>query len=181
MTSRHIYLIGCLSIGVGAIASSSWAKTMTKPAASEEHAFSMIAAVDQAEIQAADAAIAKGVTGDALDFAKKMKAEHAANLARIDKLAPNAVLDISKDPAATDLKNKKYNELMALNRLDGKSFENAYMDGQVNGHREVLSMIDNDLKPSVWQPEFRRFVSDTRDHVQDHLADAKHVQVARRD
>ena len=155
------------------------------PAASAKHssgdanALSVLAVVNQHEIDLGTQALAKGVTGGVRDYANKMKAEHGTNLEQTRTIASANAFTLTDTGTVKSMKAKGAAEAAKLAKLEGAAYERAYVDAMVKGHAEVLDKLDKTLIPLASDPEVVAHLKATRTHVAEHLAAAKALQAAK--
>lgn len=138
-------------------------------------AVAQLAALDEAEVAAATEAKRRELSPSVDQYASLMKREHAKNLMEIRRLGPSF-----SDPAygtlgANQARQQAAADLAELSKLQGREFERGYMDAMVKGHEDALKMIDDKL-PLLQGANTKRLFSDTRKHVEMHLADARRVR-----
>ncbi len=94
---------------------------------------SFVVAVDVNEILAAAAAQKKKIDGPVMDYAKMLHTAHGENMAKTLALGQSINVTPSDTKAVDALKVKGAGELATLVHLDGKEFENAYLDAMIKG------------------------------------------------
>ena len=132
-----------------------------------------VMAVNDHEIAAANAALAKGVDGDVKDYAQLMTQEHGTNQEQSKSLGQTAGLAPSETDAVKKLKHTKKAERDAMAKLEGDAFEAAYVDAMVKDHAEVLDKLDKELIPAASNASLKAHLTATRQHVAMHLEKAK--------
>ena len=155
----------------------------TAPAApaaapSQAEALALVSAVDDHEMKLAEQAKSKHVSGDVMGYANMMSAEHAKNMA-------DTAAQLEKNGGApadsarlNEMKAKGDAETAQLAALEGHAYEHAYMDAMVNGHTDVLGMLDAMLIPAATDAAVKAHLQMTRDAVQKHLEKAKSVKAS---
>lgn len=63
-----------------------------------------------------------------------------------------------------------------LQSLQGPEFDRAYMQAQLDQHRLLLRMLDEELIPSADDPQYRAYLEQLRADIQAHLANAERIQ-----
>lgn len=63
-----------------------------------------------------------------------------------------------------------------LRNLEGEAFDRAYMQAQLEQHRELLRMLDQELIPAAQDPQYRAYLEQLRTDVQSHLTSAERIQ-----
>jgi putative membrane protein len=141
----------------------------------DAHALAVVATADRDEIAAAKQAQTKKLGADTMAYAKMLQNDHQANLDQTRALAAKAGKDAA--PSDKDAMHKKDAQTLAdLAKLDGDTYEKAYLDAMVKGHTEVLAKLDNDLVPKASDPAVKDHLSKTREAVAAHLEKAKALQ-----
>ncbi|WP_125077236.1 DUF4142 domain-containing protein [Pseudoxanthomonas sp. SGT-18] len=141
----------------------------TSPA--EASALGVLNAINEHEIAAGEQALAKGVTGATADYARLMIDQHTQNRTQTSALGPD---EQSQDAQAQRQKGEQ--ERDTLDDLDGEAYRKAYVDAMVKGHTEALEALDQKLIPAAEREEVRQHLSLTRDHVAQHLEQARALQ-----
>ena len=139
--------------------------------AAERSALGVLNAINEHEIAAGKQAQSKGVSGDVAAYAQRMIDEHTRNRDTTSGLGPNA-----DDADAQAQKRKGEEELATLDKKNGDDYAKAYIDAMVKGHTEALSTLDSKLIPAASRPEVRDHLTTTREHVAQHLEQAKALQ-----
>ncbi|HVH34019.1 MAG TPA: DUF4142 domain-containing protein [Tahibacter sp.] len=149
-----------------------------QPAAGDAEALSTLVVVNKHEIAAAELAQSKEVDAATRDYAKMLEHDHRANLEKVENLSKLTKTPIAESPDAAELKRKAAADRDALAKLDGKAFQNAYLDAMVKGHAEMLSKIDDKLLPGSTDAAVQQHLRSTRESVSRHLAKAKELRGA---
>lgn len=149
-----------------------------QPAAGDAAALSTLVAVNKHEIAAAELAQSKEIDAATRDYAKMLERDHRANLEKVENLSKLTKTPIAESPEVAELKRKTAAERDSLAKLDGKEFQNAYLDAMVKGHAEVLSTIDGKLLPGSTDAAVQQHLRATRESVSKHLAKAKELRGA---
>lgn len=180
------------------------ATTDTPPAAgtgavaSQAEALTLLNAVNEHEIKAAEMAKSKNVTGPVLEYANMMQAEHGKNMSDTNALmqtagAANATGNAGATAGAsatagadatmaansarvTEQKAKAEAKRALLQGQNGEAFARAYIDAMVTDHAEALTMLDSMLIPAATDDAAKQHLQMTRGHIQQHLDKAKQIQ-----
>jgi putative membrane protein len=139
----------------------------------DSNALAIVATVDKDEIAAAKLALTKKMGKGANDYAHMMVTDHQANLTETKKLRGPGE---ASDKAAAPVKKDDEAMMAKLNPLEGKAFEQAYIDGMVEGHTNVLARLDTELLPNASDAKVKAHLQKTRDAVAKHLDAAKALQ-----
>jgi putative membrane protein len=136
----------------------------------------IVAAVDSAEIEQAQLALSKTQTPDVRAFATHMVDQHTASKQTGEQLASQAGLTLAQSPKSEEMGVRGTQMLERLKAADASNFDKTYIDGQIEEHAEVLTMLDDQLIPAVTQPTLRDHLTNARGMVQQHLDQARKIQ-----
>jgi putative membrane protein len=120
---------------------------------------------DAFEIAAAKLAKTNADSADVKSFAAKMVTAHTESTAKIKAAAAKATPAIKPDPTLTDDQNGK---LADLGKLKGADFDKAYVDGQIDAHKDALSLMKSYAKDGD-TPSLKTAAGDIAPIVQQHL------------
>ncbi|RPE76914.1 DUF4142 domain-containing protein [Vulcaniibacterium tengchongense] len=139
----------------------------------------LVQAVDEHEIAAAEQARTKNPSQPVLEYANMLHGEHSKHLQAGRDLARQISVDPATTPAVAAQRDKGQAELRRLADLNGKAYEDAYVDAMVKGHTEALAMLDAKL-PTVTDDRLKQFLTETRAAIAKHLDHGKQLQGSRR-
>jgi putative membrane protein len=111
-----------------------------------------------------------------VDYARKMIMEHGENLKEALKLSH----DIKQPPLASktseDLQAQGKKLVADLSSLKPEELNKAYIDTMIKDHKAALEMIDSDFLANVSNEKLKKYLEDTRAHVNEHLEKALEIQ-----
>jgi putative membrane protein len=142
----------------------------------EKSSLATIAAIDKSEILVSIVAENKNVNADVIDYAKMMITQHGKNLTQILEMAKQLKTGLLSSGKAEQLSQQSKQTLFTLGALEGSEFAHAYADGMVKGHQSALNLIDTKLLKTAKSEEIKKFLTDTRTVVAEHLEHAKKLQ-----
>lgn len=143
---------------------------------SDSNALAMITAINQGEIDQANAAIPKLAHDDAKAFADMMLKHHSEALAKLSTIATEQKMTMMDNGASTAMKRDSAELVGKMGTATaGPVFDRMYMQAQVDGHTKALRMIDNDVLPNIDNMTLKNTVTEMRRQVQEHLAKAQSV------
>ena len=167
-------------------------------APSQAEALTLLNAINDHEIKAAEMAKSKNVTGPVLEYANMMQAEHSKNMSDTNALlqgaggtnpaatntGPAAGAAAATAPGSMGADSARVNEQRAkaeakraqLQGLEGDAFAKAYIDAMVTDHAEALTMLDSMLIPAATDAAVKTHLTTTRQHVQQHHDRAREIQ-----
>lgn len=131
---------------------------------------------NKGEIELAKLAKSKSKNEEVKKFADHMIKEHTTNNKNSMQLAQKLAIKPESNEKSNEMKQEGEKKLTELKSLQGKEFDKAYMDSQVNMHSKVLSDLDNQLLTSAKNPELKAMLEKTRTAVSQHLDQAKKIQ-----
>jgi len=153
-------------------------EAMDRGKKAEAEALATVAVIDLNEITAAAQATAKNISQPVKDYAMELHQSHGMNIDKTLKLGQQIGATPVITPAVEQLQKKGAGQLAAFVQLDGKAFEQAYVEAMVKGHTEALAKLDM-LQKSATNAELKQHLTATREDVSGHLEKAKALQGAR--
>jgi putative membrane protein len=138
----------------------------------------ILAALNNAEIEAGKLAQKKAKDARVKRFAAMMVSQHqSANTKQNDTLKKLG-LTASENSASRDLTSEGASDIESLKSQSGADFDKAYMDAMVRGHQKALTMLDDKLIPAAKSPEMKAQLQSVRGTVDAHLREAADIQKA---
>jgi putative membrane protein len=132
-----------------------------------------VANSDAFEIQSADLAIAHAGREDVKAFARMMKTDHTATSAALAALAPTLSLTAPTPMIDTSHQGK----LDALNGASGESFDDAYLDQQVEAHQTAVRLFEDYLAGAPQGP-LQQWAASTLPTLRTHLQNVQSLENA---
>lgn len=154
-------------------AQSSFASTAT---ANDAGALATVAAIDKNEILLGVVATNKKTIAGVADLAHMMIQQHGDNLTQILEMAHRLKAFPLRGGDSKKLTLQGNEEMAMLGGLEGKTFDKAYTNAMVKGHEAALDLIDNHLMKMATSETVKKFLTETRAVVAEHLAHAKKLQ-----
>jgi putative membrane protein len=148
----------------------------TQSALSDAQILGITHAINQGEIDQANAASGKLQDNDAQAFATKMLTEHSATLAQQTALEQSQNITRAESNVSAQLESQSTQVVAQLQQgTAGAAYDRMYIQAQVDGHQNALDLITNQLLPDAGNGAVHDYLSDLRGHVQDHLSDAQSI------
>ncbi len=129
-----------------------------------------------AEIEQGKLVQAKGKAASVKKFAAKMVKHHTDAKVEQAKLTKQLVLSPTPSQEADVLKSDGDVALSRLRTATAAELDATYIDGQVEAHREVLELLEQQLLPSAKTEPVVNALRKMRDLVAAHLEEAKSIQ-----
>ena len=139
-------------------------EALTKTPTGQEFA-DTAAKSDAFEIAAAKLATRDAVSPAIKSFARTMITAHTESTTKIKAAAKKATPSITPDPSLTDGQNK---QLAGLNTKQGSDFDKAYISGQVDAHKDALTLMQDYAKNGD-TPSLKTAAGEIAPIVQKHL------------
>ena len=140
----------------------------------------IVVAANQVDIDAGELAKKMSTNDEVKAFADRMITDHTA----VNKQASDLVtkLGVKPEESATSksLKDGGKKNIVALKKLKGDAFENAYVNQEVDYHVAVLDAIDKVLIPNAQNAELKDLLTKVRPAIAAHLDHAKEIQAKRK-
>jgi len=131
---------------------------------------------NDAEIQQAKLAQSKAQKVEVKQFASLMVSDHTQAKNSEAELCRKLDLTPEPSPKSNLLESETNKVLGRLRGADGAAFDQAYIDAQVQEHKEVLDMLDQHLIPAAKAPELSDSLKKMRSMVAGHLQRAQTIQ-----
>ncbi|MGZ3807987.1 MAG: DUF4142 domain-containing protein, partial [Bacteriovorax sp.] len=113
-------------------------------------------------------------------FAQMMITDHTSvNKSAVD-LVTKLKVTPEKNESSKGLDKEGKENITALSKLNGASFDKAYVDHEITYHQAVLDTIDKTLIPNSSNPELRALLVKTRPVIAAHLEHAKELAMSLR-
>jgi putative membrane protein len=149
--------------------------TKAEPRLTDGQILQVVIGANQGEINMADFAIRNAKSDDVKQFAAMMKSHHTSGLQK----AKSTETKTKIVPASSDLSNFLDKEVADvdkdLHKKSGIDFDRAYMDAQVQAHRDVLAALDHRMIPNATHSELKSLLAETRKVVVSHLTKAEGI------
>jgi putative membrane protein len=131
-------------------------------------------AANQGEIDQANAAMPKLANSDVRDFARMMISDHNTALTNVTNvMAASHIISHDASFDAIQLRNKAKQLVTNFNSAGG-SVDRAYMVAMVEGHQQLLDMMDRSLIPSA-RGDVLTLLQSMRPTVAAHLDRARQI------
>ena len=150
--------------------------TTTARTTSDSNALAMITALNQGEVDQANAAMPKLAHDDAKNFADMMLKHHSEALAKVSTIVTEQKMTMLDNATSNAMKRESAELVGKMSTATaGPVFDRMYMQAQVDGHTKALRMIDNDILPNIDNMTLKTTVTDMRRQVQEHLTKAQSI------
>jgi putative membrane protein len=138
----------------------------------------IVVAANQVDIDAGRFAAAKSSDSTVKKFAEMMITDHTS----VNQSAVALVTKLKVTPESNDtskaLQDGGDKNLTHLRSLDGKAFDQAYVDHEVAYHEQVIAALDTALIPNAQNAELKALLVKVRPAFIAHLGHAKKLQAA---
>jgi putative membrane protein len=144
--------------------------------AEEAEILAYLNAMNEAEIAAAQDALAKNVDARVIKFAEHMNKDHSKNREETQKIAESMDVQPQDTDMIMRLREKSSGIRNDLSQLDGGAYANAYIDYMVRDHAKALEMIDQNFMKHAKDVQLSDHLKVTRSEIAEHYAEAKKIQ-----
>lgn len=169
----HVVLSMSLALAASAAAAQAGAPTDAQIAA-------IVVAANTVDIEAGKLARSRSTNKDVKAFADLMVADHTG----VNKQAGDLVnkLNVTPEESQTSKSLRQGGEatLAKLRKLQGKAFDQAYIDNEVQYHQAVIDALDKTLIPGAKNAELKSLLVKVRPAFVAHLEHAKSMQASAR-
>jgi putative membrane protein len=136
-------------------------------------------AVDKGEIDQAKEVQKKARNPQVKKLATELLQHHTKSKQKGQTLGKKAQLTPEDSPILTELSAKAEENLQTIKSApDAKLAEQAYVDGQIRQHENVLELLNTRLIPSAMNADLKAQLEEVRKMVETHIEDARRVQQA---
>jgi putative membrane protein len=142
------------------------------PAVSTDEFVKIVAVSDMFEIQSSQLALSKQPDADTKPFAEKMVQDHTMTTRELKSLVDSGKVKATLPTALDDAHQKKLDELRAKN---GKDFDQAYDQTQLQAHQEAVDLFQK-YSASGDNPDLKQWAAKTLPHLREHLAMAQKLK-----
>lgn len=135
-----------------------------------------IIVIDKNEMAEATEAQSRAATPAVKNYAAMIYSAHGQNLKETQNVSQRIGVTPENGHVAMMLQKKGRQERATLSRLHGNAFDRAYIAIMVKDHEAALQLINNKLLHEATNPLVKRHLEITRNHVIQHLQQAKAIQ-----
>jgi putative membrane protein len=143
---------------------------------SEGQVLQILSDVDSAEIEQAKLAQSKAGNARVQHFAAQMISEHTASKNKGTQLAQTLATSPEPSGASRMLQAKALQTSENLKAVPAASFDRAYIQAQLDQHRDVLATINDQLLPAAKNDALRNQLGETQRMVTHHIEMATAIQ-----
>ena len=133
-------------------------------------------AANKGEIEQAKLALRKAKDPQVKAFAQMMIDHHGAEQKKEQQLCTTLNLQLETTPTSTQLQTDSQNAISSLGVQTAADFDKAYIDLQVQEHKDVLDSIDTKLIPNAKNAQLKQALTEFRPKIQEHLQKAQDLQ-----
>ncbi|MEO8992290.1 MAG: DUF4142 domain-containing protein [Nitrosospira sp.] len=136
----------------------------------------IVVTANQVDIDAGNLAEKKASDEDVRAFAHRMVGEHTDVNKAAKELAAKLNVTPQDNPISKSLTEGGKKNIEKLERLSGKDFDKAYIDGEIDLHTKVIDVADNKLVPNVKNEELKALLVKVRPAFVSHLDHAQKLK-----
>ncbi len=174
---QSLALYGCVCLLASPVFAASAPMTATAPQKlSDAEILGIVMTVDESEIAAANVAKTKKISHMVKRYAMYIKRQHEMNLKQLHHVSKVTHIEPSSSSLSQTMVKGGVEGLKALEALNGKAFESAYIHDMVQGHEDGLKLIKTKLLKNVSNSKVKKFLMSFQTMVQHHLKKAMHIE-----
>jgi putative membrane protein len=136
----------------------------------------IVVTANQVDIDAGKVAKTKASNEDVKAFAHRMISDHTDVNRQAKELVKKLNVKPQDNPISKSLKADGKKNLAELKPLRGDAFDKAYIDNEVNLHKQVIDVADTKLVPNVKNEELKALLEKVRPSLVSHLEHAQKLQ-----
>jgi putative membrane protein len=138
----------------------------------------IVSDVNHSEIDAGKLAQSHAKNAKVKQFAQHMITGHSTVEGQLVALEKAENITPADSPVSTKLADQSRSTKQSLEGQSGGDFDRAYIATQLQGHQDVLDLIDTKLMPQAQDPKLRASLASIRTKVVAHIQMAKDAQAA---
>ena len=164
-------LMACSQTNKAATEVQSAAQAQVNPtlSTSDTYFINQAAAGGLAEVRFGELAASKASSPAVRRFAQQMVSAHSQLNTQLTQIAQNK--QISPPSTIDPPHQQSYDDLQ---KLHGRAFDKAYIDGQVQDHQTTLQLFQQESQSGT-DPAVKAFAANNTDIIQQHLTEAEHL------
>ena len=147
----------------------------TAAAIGDAEIVAVLTAVNNGEVQLNNVAVTKAVAPVARSYAQDLVNAHTASQTRLNGVITAASITPKDSAVSTDLTQTASQLVSKLQAQNLDTFDTTYIQSQIDVHRQVLEIIDEQLLPNVKGDAVRAEIRATRAEVVEHLNRARAI------
>jgi len=171
-TRRTLPLLLTLAASTGLYAQAA------KPDLSDPEVAHVAVTANSIDIDLAKVAQSRTHNGEVRKFASTMITDHSAVNQQATALAGRLGVTPQDNGVSQSLLAGAADARAAIEKLQGRAFDRAYVDREVAYHQAVLDALDGLLIPTTSNAELKKLLVDVRPAIAAHLEHAKHLQAS---
>lgn len=129
-----------------------------------------------AEIQLATIASRKATSPQVKQIARKLMADHTKNREQVLSLAQKAKVTLTPAQGGSMSAADSVALPADLQGKTGAEFDRTFIEHEINDHQSNIEKIQNQMLPSVQDPQIKSYLQKTVTEMQGHLASLQQVQ-----
>ncbi len=138
---------------------------------------STLYSINKAQIETGQMAKNKTINDSVLKFANQMISDHKNAQTRLDAiLKANNINRITSADART-IRGETRKTMRAMKKVNGITFDQTYMDYEINSHKKALNVINDYILPRVQNAELKNYTLAMRQNIMNHLQQAQQIRM----
>lgn len=141
----------------------------------QSQAAQVLLTANGAEIREAKVAVDRASEPDVKAFAEEIVRDHTAARDRLKGIIEKNGIEPEVTPTSDRIKFDSDSAMNHLSQMTESMFDRAFVTRQINVHKSLLSLIDQEIVPVVVDADLRREVGKERAAMQQHLEHAEDI------
>lgn len=163
----------CVALATSVAPAAVWAQAPT-----DAQIAAIVVTANQVDIDAGRLAETNGTDPQVRAFGKQMVTDHTGVNKQAGDLVTKLGVTPEENPTSRSLKSAGDENLKKLRGLKGAAFDKAYIDHEVEYHRQVLEAIDKTLIPNAKNEQLKALLVKVRPAFEAHLKHAQKLQAS---
>lgn len=131
---------------------------------------------NRGEVQQAQLARDNASATQVRSYATAMLQGHGQAIEQQQQILSPRGVQPAQSAMAEQIRQRSMQVEQRLQGLSGEEFDRAYMQAQLQQHRDLLRMLDQQLIPSAQDPAYRAYLERLREDLEAHLRHAERIE-----
>lgn len=139
---------------------------------------STLYSINKAQIETSQIAKNKTINDSVLKFANKMINDHKNAQTKLDQILKSNNINRTTSADARTIRSEARKTMRAMKKINGITFDQTYMDYEINSHKKALNVINDYILPRVQNTELKDYTLAMRQNIMNHLQEAQQIRMS---
>lgn len=138
---------------------------------------STLYSINKAQIETSQIAKNKTINESVLQFANKMIDDHKNAQSTLEQILKSNNINRMTSADARTIRGEARKSMRAMKKINGITFDQTYMDYEINSHKKALSVINDYILPRVQNTELKNYTLAMKQNLMNHLQQAQQIRM----